>query len=196
MQTPLRIGLTGGIGSGKSTVAKVFEVLGVPVFYADIVTKEMMNSNVHLRDQLMLAFGEETYANNKLNRAYLSSIVFNDATQLQRLNSIVHPVAIAEAQRWFSQQTAPYVIKEAALLFEAGTAKELDYIIGVSAPQYLRIQRVMKRDGITEEGVLQRMSKQMDEAEKMKQCNFILINDEEQMLLPHVIALHEQLLKL
>ncbi len=196
MQTPLRIGLTGGIGSGKSTVAKVFEVLGVPVFYADVVAKEMMNNNVPLRQELIAAFGEKTYANNKLNNAYLSSIVFNDATQLERLNSIVHPITIAEAGRWFAQQTTPYTIKEAALLFEAGTAKELDYIIGVSAPQEVRIQRVMKRDGITEEAVLQRMSKQIDEAEKMSLCDFVLVNDEQHMLLPQIIKLHQNLLAL
>ncbi len=196
MQSPLRIGLTGGIGSGKSTVAKVFEVLGVPVFYADIVAKEMMNTNAALRRKLIEAFGEEVYANGAINRSYLSSIVFNDATQLERLNAIVHPVAIAEAEHWFSQQTTPYVMKEAALLFEARTAKELDYIIGVSAPQQLRIQRVMKRDSITKEEVLQRMSKQMDEAEKIKLCDFVLINDEQQMLLPQIIKLHEHLLNL
>ena len=196
MQTPLRIGLTGGIGSGKSTVAKVFEVLGVPVFYADIVAKEMMNTNAALRNKLIEAFGEEVYANNVINRSYLSSIVFKDETQLERLNAIVHPVAIAEAGQWFAQQTTPYTIKEAALLFEAGTAKELDYIIGVSAPQEVRIQRVMKRDGIGEEQVLQRINKQMDEAEKMSLCDFVLINDEQQMLLQQIIKLHKELLQL
>lgn len=196
MQSPLRIGLTGGIGSGKSTVAKVFEVLCVPVFYADSVAKEIMNTNAALRRHLIEAFGEEVYANNTINRGYLSSIVFNDATQLERLNAIVHPITIAEAEQWFRQQTTPYVIKEAALLFEARTAKELDYIIGVSAPQQLRIQRVMKRDGITEKEVLQRMSKQMDEAEKIKLCDFVLINDEQQMLMPQIIQLHGQVLKL
>lgn len=193
MQAPLRIGLTGGIGSGKSTVAKVFEVLGVPVFYADIVAKEIMNTNALLRRQLTEVFGEEVYANDFINRTYLSSIVFKDAMQLERLNAIVHPAAIAEAEQWFRQQTTPYVIKEAALLFEAGTAKELDYIIGISAPKKLRIQRVMKRDGSSEEAVLQRMNKQMDEEEKMKLCDFVLLNDEQQMLLPQIIKLHEQL---
>lgn len=196
MKSSLKIGLTGGIGSGKSTVAKVFEVLGVPVFYADVAAKEMMNSNAVLRQQLMAAFGDETYANNKLNNAYLASIVFNDEAQLERLNSIVHPATIAEAERWFAEENTPYVIKEAALLFESGSASGLDYIIGVSAPQQVRIQRVMKRDKITKEQVLQRINKQMDEAEKMKLCDFVLINDEQQMLLPQVIQLHQQLLTL
>lgn len=196
MQVPLRIGLTGGIGSGKSTVAKVFEVLGVPVFYADVVAKEIMNINAVLRKHLIEAFGKEVYANNVINRSYLSSIVFKDATQLERLNAIVHPITIAEAEQWFRQQTTPYVIKEAALLFEAGTAKELDYIIGVSAPKKLRVERVMKRDGISKEQVLQRMSKQMDEAEKIKLCDFVLVNDEQQMLLPQIIKLHKELLLL
>ncbi len=196
IKSSLKIGLTGGIGSGKSTVAKVFEVLGVPVFYADEAAKEMMNNNLVLRQHLVDAFGEETYMNNVVNRTYLSSVVFNNATQLERLNAIVHPATIAEAERWFAQQTAAYVIKEAALLFESGSAAGLDYIVGVSAPQPVRIQRVMKRDNVTREQVLQRINKQINEAIKMKLCNFVLMNDGQQLLLPQVIELHKQLLNL
>ena len=196
MKSPLRIGLTGGIGSGKSTVAKVFQVLEVPIFYADDAAKELMNNDAALRLQLIDAFGEQTYVDGALNRVYLSSIVFKDSHQLERLNAMVHPATIAAAERWFAKQTARYVIKEAALLFESGSSAELDFIIGVTAPQSLRIQRTMKRDNITREQVLQRMDKQIDETIKMKLCDFVLMNDEQQMLLPQVIKLHEDLLNI
>ena len=196
MKQPLRVGLTGGIGSGKSTVARIFEVLNIPVFYADAVAKEIMNSDVVLRQQLTDAFGEQTYLNNRLNREHLASVVFNNRAQLERLNAIVHPATIAAADRWFIQQTTPYVIKEAALLFESGSAAGLDYIIGVSAPQQVRIQRTMKRDNISKEQVISRIDKQVDESIKMKLCDFVIANDEQQMLLPQVLALHEKLISL
>ncbi len=196
MKQPLKVGLTGGIGSGKSTVAKVFEVLSVPVFYADAATKEMMNSDLILRQHLVAAFGEQTYINNVLNREYLASVVFNDSEQLGKLNAITHPAAIAAAERWFAQQTTPYVVKEAALLFESGSSSGLDYIIGVSAPLPVRILRTIKRDAATREQVLKRMDKQIEESIKMKLCDFVLINDEQQMLLPQVLKLHEALLNL
>lgn len=193
MKQSLRIGLTGGIGSGKSTVAKVFEILSIPVFYADAVAKEIMNSDAGLRQQLTDAFGEQIYLNDVLNRACLASIVFNDAYQLERLNAIVHPATIAAAERWFAQQATPYVIKEAALLFESGSAGGLDYIIGVSAPQAVRIQRTMKRDGISREQVIKRIDKQIDDPIKMKLCDFVVVNNEQQMLLPQVLELNRML---
>ena len=196
MKPPLKIGLTGGIGSGKSTVAKMFEVLNIPVLYADMVAKNLMHTDPILRERLIEAFGAETYQENKLNSAYLSSVVFKDNKQLQRLNAIVHPATIAEAERWFIQQTASYVIKEAALLFESGSASGLDYIIGVSTPLTIRIQRTVKRDKVSEEQVLQRINKQIDETIKMKLCNFVLMNDEQQMLLPQILKLHEHLLNI
>ena len=196
MGTPLRIGLTGGIGSGKSTVAKVFEVLGIPVFYADTVAREIMNTDAALQQQLVDAFGLQTYVNGVVNRQYLSSVVFADSSKLERLNAIVHPATIAAAEHWFAAQTTPYVIKEAALLFESGSSAGLDYIMGVLAPQEVRILRTMKRDNITQEQVIQRINKQMDESIKMKLCDFVLLNDEQQLLLPQVIKLHEKLLAL
>lgn len=194
MKRPLRIGLTGGIGSGKSTVARMFEILNIPVFYADAVAKEVMNSDAVLQQQLKEAFGENTYIDNILNRPHLASIVFNNAEQLERLNALVHPATIAAAERWFVQQSTPYVIKEAALLFETGSVAELDYVIGVSSPQHMRILRTMQRDNISREQVIARMDKQVDESIKMKLCDFVVMNDEQQMLLPQVLKLHEELL--
>ena len=192
----LKIGLTGGIGSGKSTVAKVLEVLGVPVYYADEAAKELMHTNELLKQQLILHFGRETYfEDGQLNRKHLSSIVFNNKEKLELLNSLVHPATIADAKEWFSKQQSPYVVKEAALLFESGTAEGLDYIIGVTAPAALRIKRVMDRDGVTADEVKRRMANQVDETLKMKLCDFVVHNNEQELLLPQILALHNELIK-
>lgn len=192
----LKIGLTGGIGSGKSTVAAMFRVLGVPVFDADSAAREVMQEDAALIQQIKSLFGEAAYTNNQLNRKYIAGIVFNDKLKLEQLNALVHPVTIAKAEQWFASQQSPYVIKEAALMFEAGASAGLDYVIGVSAPQHLRIQRVMERDKVTREEVLARMDKQISEHMKMKLCDFILINDEQQLLVPQVVSLHEHLVNL
>ena len=191
----LKIGLTGGIGSGKTTVARVLEVLGIPVYYADEAAKDLMNKNELLKQQLIFYFGEATYfEDGQLNRKHLSSIVFANKEKLELLNSLVHPVTIADAQQWFSKQTSPYVVKEAALLFESGSAEGLDYVIGVTAPATLRIKRVMDRDHVTAEEVKRRMANQLDDGIKMKLCDFVLQNNEQQLLLPQVIQLHEKLI--
>lgn len=192
----LRIGITGGIGSGKSTVAKVFETLGIPVFYADEAAKELMNSDPILKEKIIHAFGKESYKDEKLDRQYLATLVFNDPEKLNLLNSIVHPATIEDAEKWMQQQTSPYSIKEAALIFESGAQKGLDHVIGVSAPEPLRILRTMNRDQITKAEVVARMNRQMDENVKMKLCDFIITNDEQELLIPQVIALHEKFLKM
>jgi dephospho-CoA kinase len=192
----LKIGLTGGIGSGKSTVARIFEILGIPVYYADAAAKRLMNTDPALREQIIAAFGAEAYTGGELNRQYLAQQVFHDEKKLARLNSFVHPATIHDAEKWIAAQTSPYTVKEAALIFESGSEKLLDYVIGVSAPQELRIQRTMQRDHISREEVLKRIHQQMDEKLKMEQCNFIVYNDEEQPVLPQVLALHRQLLEL
>jgi len=141
-------------------------------------------------------FGSEAYINNQLNRKYIASIVFNDKYKLDRLNALVHPVTIAAADKWMREQTTAYVIKEAALMFEAGAAAHLDYVIGVYAPQHLRLQRVMHRDGSTREDVLARMNRQIDETIKMKLCDFVVVNDEQQAVLPQVLSLHQKFLNM
>lgn len=191
----IRVGLTGGIGSGKSTVARVFEVLGIPVYYADEATRQLMNTDEALKKEIINNFGEESYSNGQLNRPYIASIVFNDKEKLELLNALTHPATIRHANAWMQQQTSPYVIKEAALIFESGSAENLDYVIGVSAPKPLRIQRVMERDHISAEEVQKRMSRQLSEEMKMKLCDFVLVNNDSDLLTPQVLALHEQLLK-
>ena len=191
----LRVGLTGGIGSGKSTVAKIFEILGIPVYYADDAAKNLMTSDPDLKAQIQKIFGVEAYAGNKLNRTLIASIVFNDPQKLDLLNSIVHPVTIIDAERWMNVQTAPYVIKEAALLFESKASENLDYIVGVAAPVELRIQRSMARDDISREEVINRMTRQMDEDQKMDLCDFVLRNDGQVLLIPQVVELHEKFIR-
>ena len=187
----LKVGLTGGIGSGKSTVAEIFSLLGIPVFNADLVAKQLMEEDELLKAQIKNGFGEEAYSENKLNRKYIASIVFNDSYQLEKLNAITHPAAIQAARDWMQAQTTPYVIKEAALMFESASAAGVDVVIGVFAPQPIRIKRVMDRDHISREEVLARIDKQIDEEIKMKLCDHVLMNDEQQLLIPQVLKLHQ-----
>jgi dephospho-CoA kinase len=193
---PLRIGLTGGIGSGKTTVARIFQVLGVPVYYADQEAKRLMNEDELLKQQIIGHFGKEAYKDGRLDNKYLAAIVFKDRSKLDILNSIVHPATIRDGEEWMKRQTTPYAIKEAALIFESHSQEYLDYVIGVSAPEPLRIHRSMKRDGITREEVLARMSKQIQEVIKMRLCDFIIYNDEQQLVIPQVLQLHEKLIKM
>lgn len=192
----LKIGLTGGIGSGKSAVAGIFKVLGIPVFDADTEARLIMEKDEHLAISIQKIFGDESYTAKKLNRKYIAEIVFNDPEKLKQLNALVHPAAILAADKWMNLQTTPYVIKEAALLFESSSASRLDYVIGVSSPRSLRITRVMERDNVTSEQVFARMSRQMDEEEKMKLCDFVIINDEQQLLIPQVLQLHTKFLNM
>ena len=185
----LKIGITGGIGSGKSTVAKIFAVLGVPVYYADDASKRIMNTDPDVIQSIIKHFGAQAYINGVLDRSFLAAQVFNDKAKLELLNSLVHPATIRDADAWLTAQSAPYVIKEAALLFESGSYSALDYVIGVSAPYALRILRAMKRDNISKEQVVARMNRQIDDNIKMKLCDFIVYNDEEQLLIPQVLEL-------
>ena len=189
----LKIGITGSIGAGKSTVAGIFKVLGVPVFDADATAKNILNSDPQLREQVTAAFGSETYKNGLLDRKYLATLVFNNPNQLAKLNALVHPASIEAANIWakhWEEQGCPYILKEAALLFEAGTNVGLDFIIGVTAPVEMRIARVMERDHVTREEVLKRMQHQLDDSEKMKRCNFVIDNNEASLVIPEVLALH------
>jgi dephospho-CoA kinase len=191
----LKVGLTGGIGSGKSTVAKIFQTLGIPVFDADAVAKSIMHTNTEVKAAVIKAFGEKAYQDDQLNRKYIADIVFKDPFQLEILNSIVHPATMQAAEDWFQQQAAPYVIKEAALLFEAGSAAGLDFIVGVTAPQHVRIHRVMQRDGVGRQEVLTRMGRQIDNTIKMRLCDAVIVNDGIQAILPQIQELHQMFLQ-
>jgi dephospho-CoA kinase len=192
----LKIGLTGGLGSGKSTVAHIFEVLGIPVYYADAASKRLMNDDEKVKADIINAFGKEVYFNGKLDRKYLSEIVFKDEKKLELLNSIVHPATLLDAAEWMKKQTSLYAIKEAALIFESGSNKALDFVIGVESPLPLRLLRAMKRDKITHDQAMARIEKQMDEETKIGLCDFVIVNDEQQMIIPQVLELHQKFLKM
>ena len=189
------IGLTGGIGAGKTTVADVFKTLGIPVFNADEAAKELMQNSLVIKAQLINTFGKQVYAaNGILDKTYLAGIVFKDKYQLELLNAIVHPVTIQAAKDWASKQIAPYVIKEAALIFESAAADGLTAVIGVSAPLNLRIQRVMQRDACSKIEVEQRMRHQISDSIKFKLCDWVIQNNDQDLVLPQVLKVHEAIL--
>lgn len=190
----LKIGITGGIGSGKSTVCKVFSLLGIPVFEADKVAKQLLDSHSEIKKELIHLFGKEIYtANNGVDRKKLAGIIFNDDIQLAKINALVHPVVRNEFRNWVELQESPYIIHEAAILFESGFYKMMDFTILVSAPEKQRVERVMKRDGISEELVKSRMAKQWTDAEKRKLASKELINDNLNLLLPLIIETDKRL---
>lgn len=192
-----KIGITGGIGSGKSTVCRVFSVLGIPVYYADEAAKRLMQHDHLLKTAIREHFGHETYdSTGNLNRVFLAKTVFSNREKLALLNSLVHPVTIKDAEKWAEKQEAPYVIKEAALMFESEAFHYVDKVIGVSAPLALRIKRTMERDHVNRDEVMSRMKNQMDEETKMKMCDYIIYNDEQQAVIPQVLDLHEKILNL
>ena len=191
----LTVGITGGIGSGKSYIARVFKALGVPFYDADKEAKVLMNTDGTIRYALATEFGEEVYNSaGSLDRAYLASKVFADREKLDKLNAIVHPVVIKHGEDWANNQTFPYSLKEAALLFESGSYKKLDYTILVTSPRDIRVARVMLRDGLTEQQVLERIDKQMSDEDKLKLADFTIINDGVAPLLPQVLDLHQTFL--
>lgn len=190
----LRVGITGGIGSGKTTVARLFQLLDIPVYFADDEAKNLMNHDPALKQAIIGVFGEKAYNVNGLDRGYISSLAFSEPDKLNALNAIVHPAVIAHGEKWMLRQSSPYVLKEAALLFESGSNKQLDFVIGVTCSTELRIDRVMGRDGSSREAVIARMQKQMNEEEKMKLCDFVITNDEKTAIIPQVLRLHGQLL--
>ena len=191
-----KIGLTGGIGSGKTMVAEIFETLGIPVYYADTAARNLLNHDTGLKANIISIFGNEVYKEGLLDRAYLASIVFNDRLKLEQLNALVHPATIHDAELWMEQQRSPYVIKEAAILFETGSAEHLDLVIGVTAPEPVRMKRVMDRDGLSAPEIRKRMNQQINESMKMKLCDFVIINDEVELVIPQVLDIHKKILAL
>lgn len=190
-----RVGLTGGMGSGKTLVSSIFEKLGVPVYYADTAARGLMNSDAELKRAIAQMFGRQAYGKEGLDRQYLAGEVFGDEEKLAGLNKLVHPAVRMDFNRWAAEQGgSPYVIEEAAILFESGASLEMNLSVLVYAPEELRIKRVIKRDGISREAVLKRMGHQLSEEERMKMADHVLINDEKEMLLPQVIELHNKIL--
>ncbi len=196
-KSPLRVGITGGIGSGKTTVCRIFEQLGIPVYFADQRAKLLMTESKRLVKKVKALFGEEAYLlDGSLDRKRIAGLVFQDSSLLEKLNAIVHPAVLKDGEKWHNRQSnAPYTLKESAILFEIGSQKFYDKTILVFAPKELRLQRTMQRDGLTKEAVEARMSKQMDDEAKLQMADYVIVNDGEQLLLPQVVALHRQLLE-
>lgn len=194
----LKIGVTGNIGSGKTTVCKMFGLLGIPVFYADFHAKKVMAEDGILVQEIRNTFGEEAYfEDGNLNRKYISNIVFKNDAELQKLNALVHPAVFRAFDEWAIQfNTKNYVLKEAALLFESGSDRQCDKTIVVSAALDVRLKRVAQRDNLTEEEVLRREKKQMPQAEKEAKADFIIQNGPQIMVIPQVLQIHQQLLSL
>lgn len=193
--TPYQVGITGGIGSGKSLVCKIFSILYVPVYDADRRAKELMTTDRILTGQIRKEFGTLSYlADGSLNRQFLAKQVFNQPEQLEKLNALVHPRVGVDYAEWLREhERSKYVIKEAALLFEAGSAKNLDAVIAVYAPEEVRRKRVLKRDPQrSPEDVMQIMRNQMNEEEKMSRANFVIRNDDSQLVIPQILRLHQQ----
>ena len=189
----LIVGLTGGIGSGKSLVAEIFSKLGIPVYSADDRAKKLMHSP-EVSQKIIEVFGESAYTDGKLNRPYLAKQVFSDKEKLDKLNSIVHPAVRLDHEEWLVEQNAPYTIREAAILFESASYQDCDKIITVNAPEEIRIDRVMKRDGISADEVRSRMKNQITDEERSSRSNYVIYNDGKKMLLPQVIEIHKALI--
>lgn len=190
----LKVGITGGIGSGKSVVCRVFETLGIPVFNADNAAKYLMEHDSNIIAAIKLLLGEKSYNNTLPDRQYIAALVFQQSSLLQQLNQIIHPAVLEYGNHWMSKQSAPYCIKEAAIFFESGSHKEMDVMVGVYAPKDIRIQRVSDRDNTTPEKIKSRIANQMDEEEKMKLCNYVINNYSTFAIIPQILHLHQKLL--
>lgn len=190
----LKVGLTGGMGSGKTTVARIFEVMGIPVFYADVEAKKLLVEDHELRLKIIHAIGPESYDGSKPNRQYIAQIVFNNPKKLAALNSLIHPATIQQAKVWMNKQTTPFAIKEAAILFESNSHKDLDYVIGVQSPEEVRIANIKQRDHLAIEEIKARMAQQMSQEDKMKLCDFVILNDYSHSLIEQVLLVYKLIL--
>ncbi|GAA4302870.1 dephospho-CoA kinase [Aestuariibaculum suncheonense] len=187
------VGLTGGIGSGKTTVAKAFEALGIPVYIADLEAKKLMVTSEVIKTKLVELFGEEVYLDNELNKPFIANIIFNDKTYLQKMNAIVHPEVHKHFDAWKLKQKAPYVIKEVAILFENGGNKQCDLVITVTAPLELRIERLLKRDNTTKEKIEAIMKNQWSDEDKIALSDFVVNNVNLEKTKAQVVRIHEQI---
>ena len=193
-----RVGITGGIGSGKSTVARIFSTLNIPVYDADSHAKNLMTTDKILVAEIIREFGTLSYqSDGALDRKFLAEVVFNDPGKLSRLNSLVHPRVDLDFEQWVSRQpSAPYILKEAALLFNSGASKKLNKIIVVAAPTEVRIERIRRRDGRTDDQIKKIINQQMDQQEMEHRADYIIRNDGSELVIPQVLRIHQTLINL
>lgn len=190
----MKLGVTGGIGSGKTSVCRVFNVLGIPVFSADPDAKEIMDNDKGIIRRINSIAGKDLYIHGTLDRMELATLIFNDNTLLEKVNSLIHPIVFDHFKRWETEQTAPYVIMEAAILFESGASKLVDRIATVIAPLEERVKRVIDRNQLSREQVLERMRNQMDDDARIKQSDYVIYNSENDMIIPAILRIHEEIL--
>lgn len=190
----IKVGITGGIGSGKSTVCKVFRTMGIPVFEADVIAKQLMNNDPTLRQQLIHLFGSSVYQSDQtIDRKYLAGIVFSNSSLLSKLNEAVHPAVRKSFDEWLLNQNSPYVIHEAAILFESGFYKMMDKTITVVTNETERIDRVVKRDHITIDMVQQRMKNQWKDEQRITLADFVIGNNDNELIIPQIIEIDKKL---
>jgi dephospho-CoA kinase len=188
-----KIGITGGIGSGKTTVCRIFELLGVPIYYADEASKKLLVTDPEIKREIVAVFGEEVLdAQQTISRKKVAARVFGNESELKKLNAIMHPAVALHFESWLKGYVSqPYIVKEAAIMFESGAYKQMDKIITVSAPEELRIARVLNRDVVTREEVQRRLHAQLSEEERIKRSQYVIVNDEQQLVIPQVMELHQ-----
>ena len=191
-----RLGVTGGIGSGKTTVCRIFRVLGVPVFVADVAARQLMNSDPDIRMAINAIAGKDIFAGGDLDRRELARLIFNEPELLQKVNSAVHPAVLRQFESWASAVDAPYVIMEAAILFEAKADQLVDRVVSVSAPVEERISRVMGRSEMSREQVLQRINNQLEDDEREDQSYYVINNADNEMIIPEILKIHDDMLRL
>lgn len=191
----IKLGITGGIGSGKSVVCTIFKCLGIPVFRADDEGRRLLNEDTVVKNEVVKLFGPSVIINGQPDRKKIASLVFADKEKLLQLNSIIHPAVRSSFEHWLSEQTSQIIIEEVAIMFESGAYKGLDAVLVVTAPEKLRIERVMSRDGVTETEVRKRMQNQMSDEEKVKRATYVVVNDGTTMLIPAVLDIYKTLLK-
>jgi dephospho-CoA kinase len=196
MKPRFKLGITGGIGSGKTSVCRVFEVLGIPVFSADREARGILENDNDIISGINSITGKNLYKNGSLDRTELASIIFNDATILKKVNSLVHPAVFDHFTKWTLIQSTPYVIMEAAILFESGASAIVDKIVTVIAPVEQRMKRVVLRNKLSQEQVMERMRNQMDDDERIRQSDFIISNSENDMIIPSILKIHNEMLTL
>jgi dephospho-CoA kinase len=190
----MRLGITGGIGSGKTSVCRVFNVLGIPVFSADPEAQKIMNEDTKIKREINGIAGKNIYPHGKLDRMELASLIFTDTERLKKVNAIVHPVVFDHFIEWADKQTTPYVIMEAAILFESGGSKLVDRVATIIAPVEERISRVMLGNRLTREQVMNRIRNQMTDEERIKRSDYVINNSENEMIIPVILQIHEDIL--
>ncbi|MBK8883125.1 MAG: dephospho-CoA kinase [Bacteroidales bacterium] len=191
----LKLGVTGGIGSGKTSVCKVFNVLGIPVFSADRIARDIMDSDEDIIKKINSVTGKDLYSNGFLDRMALAALIFNNSDMLHKVNSLVHPVVFDHFATWEKNQSAPYVIMEAAILFESGASKLVDRIATVVAPEEERVTRLTIRSKLSRQQVMDRMKNQMNDEERIKLSDYVIYNSENDMVIPAILEIHKDILK-